>query len=637
MQNHDKFILSFSTGTIEHLGIQMYQTLPPVIAELISNAYDADAECVQVSFHEDKNTGEKKIIVADDGIGMSFNDINNKFLVVGRNRRQFQENLSPIKKRKVTGRKGIGKLAVFGIAEEIEILSVKNNLVNGLKLNLSKIHQCESLNNTNFNSYEPEPIKINYFEKNKASGTTIVLNNIKRKSSFKMVDIVESIKKRFTFDDNDFVVRFYYNNKEIASMDYNSKWDIYKGQFEWNFPKDMSTEMEYSHAKDITGKIITTEKPLEEENRGITLFARGKLVNRNEFYGIKITTSNAYNYMTGFLNVNFIDDESDLINTSRDGLLWDNETLETLKHWIQQQLKMIEKDWRTKRIADKHQKYKEKNNGKDYKNWTNKLQKHEKKLAEKIIDTIMLDENISEETTNAILTYVENSFQYTTFKEFANELEEIEIDSPELTTKLLKLFQDWEAIEAKEFYKLCIGRIETIKKLEKLINENAREVPEIHSFLKQYPWLMEPRIKDFNDEITYTKLLQRKFKESDDIAEEDRRIDFYCKSFDNNIYIYELKRPSIKAKRDELNQLTEYKEFVSKYCGNANRSFHNIYCYLVCKGISENSAGAQTLANALKNENIYVRTYAEILGQAYNYHKEFIDKYDEMNKLISSS
>jgi DNA mismatch repair ATPase MutL len=75
--------MQFDPATIEHLGVQMYYTLPPVIAELVSNSYDADATKVDV-FLNDNN--EKTIIINDDGHGMTFDDINDKFLKIGRNK-----------------------------------------------------------------------------------------------------------------------------------------------------------------------------------------------------------------------------------------------------------------------------------------------------------------------------------------------------------------------------------------------------------------------------------------------------------------------------------------------------------------------------------------------------------------------
>ena len=122
--------MKFSVNTIKHLGIQMYSTLPPVLSELISNAYDADAEFVTVEFF-DGISGQKKIIVTDNGNGMDFDELNNKFLFIGRNRRVSDgEDVSPKFKRKVTGKKGLGKLAMFGIAGKISIETVKNGLLN---------------------------------------------------------------------------------------------------------------------------------------------------------------------------------------------------------------------------------------------------------------------------------------------------------------------------------------------------------------------------------------------------------------------------------------------------------------------------------------------------------------------------
>ncbi|WP_334666774.1 ATP-binding protein, partial [Streptomyces cyaneofuscatus] len=78
----DKYELKFDPKTIEHLGVKMYATLPPALAELISNAYDADASSVTVEFQE-QNGNPKAITVIDDGIGMSSDDIQKKFLVIG--------------------------------------------------------------------------------------------------------------------------------------------------------------------------------------------------------------------------------------------------------------------------------------------------------------------------------------------------------------------------------------------------------------------------------------------------------------------------------------------------------------------------------------------------------------------------
>jgi HSP90 family molecular chaperone len=144
--------MKFDPRTIEHLGIQMYSTLPPVLAELVSNAYDAEANNVKIHLFDD---GEKKIIVEDDGHGMSFQEINSKFLLIGRNRRVAGESQkSENGKRFVIGKKGLGKLAFFGIAEHIRVETIKNFKRSIFEMDWGKIRQIIEPNNP----YSPDLI-----------------------------------------------------------------------------------------------------------------------------------------------------------------------------------------------------------------------------------------------------------------------------------------------------------------------------------------------------------------------------------------------------------------------------------------------------------------------------------------------
>src|SRR5687768_7049788 len=78
-------LMTFEANTIKHLGIKMYSTMPPALAELIANAYDACATKVNIKLFD---KGEKKVIVEDNGSGMSFDEVNKYFLRIGRNRRE---------------------------------------------------------------------------------------------------------------------------------------------------------------------------------------------------------------------------------------------------------------------------------------------------------------------------------------------------------------------------------------------------------------------------------------------------------------------------------------------------------------------------------------------------------------------
>src|SRR5215471_11528704 len=117
-----KLHLSFHGRIIDSLGIQMYQSPVAAVAELIANAWDADASSVAVTLPTN-NDEEAEIVVKDAGSGMTFAECQERYLSVGRNRRIADGERSP-GGRPLLGRKGIGKFAGFGIARILEIDTV---------------------------------------------------------------------------------------------------------------------------------------------------------------------------------------------------------------------------------------------------------------------------------------------------------------------------------------------------------------------------------------------------------------------------------------------------------------------------------------------------------------------------------
>ena len=109
-----KYTMSLDLNVLNHLGINLYSNVAAVLSEVIANAWDADA--TEVSIKTSEVEGEPFISIFDNGNGMTEDDINNRFLKVGYQKRN-DSALSPILKRAVMGRKGIGKLSLFSIAK----------------------------------------------------------------------------------------------------------------------------------------------------------------------------------------------------------------------------------------------------------------------------------------------------------------------------------------------------------------------------------------------------------------------------------------------------------------------------------------------------------------------------------------
>lgn len=328
-----KLFMKFEANTIQHLGVKMYSTMPPALAELIANAYDACATEVHIKLY-DKD--EKKVIVEDNGIGMSFDEVNDYFLRIGRNRREEKQESQC--GRIPTGKKGLGKLALFGIGDKISITTFQG--VEGVNFSLD----WNEILNTKGKDYEPHFEKFE--NKDSEKGTTITLTELKRKTGFPIQDYVDNIAKLFNFQD-DFIIYISLNDSDSIIIDSKTKYQRIEPEFEWDIQEIIGiNEKDYSDKHEIQGTIITTEKPLKANLRGVTLFANGRMVNIPEFFGPS-ESSHFYSYSTGWLNIDFIDNwDEDVISTNRQSIDWENPKTAKLREYLASCLSIIEKQWR---------------------------------------------------------------------------------------------------------------------------------------------------------------------------------------------------------------------------------------------------------------------------------------------------
>ncbi|MFV0587699.1 TIGR02391 family protein [Bacteroides reticulotermitis] len=389
-----KLKMSFDPHTIEHLGVKMYSNIPNAIAELIANAYDAEAENVHIKLID--NEGEKSICIIDDGVGMDFDEINNKFLRIGRKKRIEDGNaLSPNGKRKVTGKKGLGKLAFFGIGDTIDIVTKKNG--NQVSFTLD----WDELLGTDKPEYEPI-FNIDYCDV-KEQGTSITLRNLKRKSEFDKEGLAVSLSKLFNLFDNKFNVLLYLNDDKPIKIDDKLKYNNLDVQFSWNFPTFTALiASTYIESNNIFGNIFSTEKPLKPGLRGITLFANGRLVNAPEFFGVS-ESSHGFSYFTGWLNVDFVDDwEKDVISTDRQSLNWDLAETTLLREFLKKIMSELERDWRKKRSEKKNEEVKVKTKV-DVPGWYKKLPENIRISIEPIVKAVIDDSELSIEAQTTIV------------------------------------------------------------------------------------------------------------------------------------------------------------------------------------------------------------------------------------------
>ncbi len=220
MSDKKKHKIKAKSHILSLLGEELIGSDSLAIFELVKNSYDADAENVTVTFI-DLNTENQKIIIEDDGCGMSPKVIENVWLTIGTDfKRGKNRKVSEKYKRVSFGNKGVGRLAVHKLAKEIELETQQSGEMFSNKF---KINWTELINSKEFiQELEVEVETVPNLNFDKGQGTRIILSQLttKRWSKKAFRDLVRKIKNiqnPFKEINNNF-------NVEIKCNDSHSAW-----------------------------------------------------------------------------------------------------------------------------------------------------------------------------------------------------------------------------------------------------------------------------------------------------------------------------------------------------------------------------------------------------------------------------
>jgi len=182
------------------LGDELIGSDSLAIFELVKNAYDADADNISVEFI-DLNTPNQKIIIEDDGHGMSPDVIQNIWLTIGTDfKRGEKRKPSPKYGRASLGNKGVGRLAVHKLAQEITVETQTNGDIFSSRFSINWKKLIESKEYIQDLTVDVDLVGENLFEK--GHGTRIILSGLitKNWTRLSLRDLarkIENIKNPF--------------------------------------------------------------------------------------------------------------------------------------------------------------------------------------------------------------------------------------------------------------------------------------------------------------------------------------------------------------------------------------------------------------------------------------------------------
>ena len=364
------FTFNISLSVLNHLGRNLYRSFITVLGEAISNSWDADANNVWVYLNREENY----LIIKDDGIGMTKEDFQGKFLKIGYSKRKDGNNLTA-KGRPFIGRKGIGKLALLSCAKRITIAtkSHEREWVGGTIDNSSLDKAIEDdliPKEYPLEVLDTEPVDEHLSSLN--NGTIIYFDQIEDgiTNTKAYLKKVIALYFRFSLIDEEFNIHF--NDETISIDELDSLAD--NTQFLWkiNPSKDpfvlqkleKNSNLKNSKTLDseviISGFIASVIKPRHlkilttDEKVGIDLFVNGRLREKNILKHIR-SARVPESYLYGQIHCNYMDDETDRFTSSREGIVSDDKVFKKIRKELKRIIASIIEDWDKLRIKERQE------------------------------------------------------------------------------------------------------------------------------------------------------------------------------------------------------------------------------------------------------------------------------------------
>lgn len=661
---HKPYEIRISRLTIENLGVKLYDKVSAAVAELIANSYDADAEKVTVRLpfatalaRKDPSTGlivepspACTIEVEDNGHGMTPDEALEHYMCVGRDRRTQQDQgaVSREKRRPVMGRKGIGKLAPFGICQRIEVISsgglktANGYLTSHFFLDYAKIVQDTDVR---------VPLEAGDLDGTfrPRSGTLIRLTRFLAKKVEDETTVQRQIASRFVFAKPDFEILIHDNKpgakakpKRVEPL------AIAKEKSTVLHLKDHPVKTESGEVLKVTGWLGMAKTSYKnEEMAGVRIYARNKIVATTRDFEQPAGFTGEFtirSYLVGEVHAEWLDKDSgeDLIRSDRQGIIWESEYGRALRSWgadLIKEIGAISKAPRRKRTRD------------IFLAKSDFLDRAKKKFVDQRIFDVAVelagqiggfaaedeleDADYVQGLADIILAVAPHKALIEAFQDFKSELKD---GNKEPLETLVGLFGKARVAEMASYSQVIAERVTAIRELEKILDTKSDEGT-LQRMIEKAPWLIDHTwtVISMNESLkTFAAAFRKFWKEKTkkdvtfSIGWSTKKPDFILISLGHALHIVEIKAPGHKFDQKDMERLAPYlsafEEFFEKNSGLAEE-FHNRWkVHLIADGTNlKKSPMSEHSFRLYEGKELLERiSWYDFLHRAKTTHEEFL-------------
>jgi hypothetical protein len=628
MSGQPKLFLDFHGRFIDALGIQMYQKPAAAIAELIANAWDSDAENVTVTLPTALSQNAE-IVVGDNGRGMTFNQCQDHYLKVGRNRRHSEGDKSP-KGRPILGRKGIGKFAGFGIAKRIIVDTTSE--VTGERtvfaLDLDKLRSDE------FIQASRHPIEVleshgPSHARKSSHGTKIRLGSLTVGRAPNVSGFAERMAQRFVLAASAQSFKVTVNGIALSAI------EAQQG-VEFDFPADYTAAerpttlikiengegVEKIGDDEVRWRIRFRKEPIgDEEFRGVSVFCGIKVAQTPFFFELSggLPGQFGQQYLFGQVKADYLDHLSDdIITTERQRINWEQADARRLLEWGQAKLKELLGIWRERRAEKRNKEIDDKIT--PFADRLDRLQPSERQTVtsaiRKLASISTLEDAEFADLASAILT----AWEQGRLRDLIRRIAGLAEAEPGVILSVMGEAQILTALHVAEAIRTKLDLVRGLRRrIEAKELENA-----IRDYIAKHPWLVNPNYEFYKKERSLASLLPQIAKKIklDSHPDFAKRIDLLLAHSDH-LVLMEFMRPGVRIDRDHINRFEQYvDELRARILASSGGTFHRITGVIVADKL-EKSPGIQKALERLRADGMYATEWQLLLADAEREYQDY--------------
>lgn len=505
-----------------------YRSSELALKELVDNAWDADADNVSIFLPEPMSGGI--ITISDDGSGMTEAELTVEYLNIASNRRTRRGELTAVKKRKVKGRKGIGKFAGFMAANCMELETWARGIRSEFYLDKKALESHAHLSEMPLDVLAVDDITLE-------KGTKITLSGLHTHIAYPNPERLRQLLIQEYGREHDFNI--FINGKALDI-------DDIQGVF-------TEVEPEVSGVGVAHLRFTVSDQKTGLRKPGITLRVQGRSIGEPSYFGLDQRDDFPPKLLKKIYGEVEVDGLADSTTADWGAIVENSEGYQELENIIQPiLLEKVKEVYRQEmHLAQARLKRETQQRIQEL---PELKREYATKAIQKILDRFFQESpEKAEPIINVLLDAIERS-DYRTVLEHINDAKHSEV------AVFAEALDEFGLLEMSRMIEQTNNRLKFLDYLEELCGSPNTMEKDVHKAIERNLWVLGQTYSLFSSNITLRRQIEDYLNQTYIGDRADKRPDLMLsQNFYNEYLLIEFKKPSHNLRFSDYQQATQYR------------------------------------------------------------------------------